>query len=573
MIRYCTRVCCIIIFILYSQTLFSKQQPVADGKILEPVTRTIAITNATVIQSPGKKIEKATVIIRNGLINAVGMNISVPPDAIHIKADSFFVYAGFIDGLSRAGVTKPKVDANRERTKDPGNPEPEMAGITPQNDVRSFLNPNDKSVEDLRAIGFTTAQVVPYGNMFPGSGSVIQLTGKSADAMVLVSNSILFSELVGVQRVYPSTILAVMAKWRELYRQAQQAKNYENLYTANPKGLNRPASDRILEAFYPVIDKRIPVLFEADKYLEIQRALTLQTELGFSCVLGDLKEGWDAISKIKSAGAKVFLSLDLPEEKKDEKDTREKKEAKPEAEKSQPLITLTQEEKVALEKRKAESISLHVGQAVAFQKAGMPFGFSTLTAKPSDIKANMRRILKAGLTEDQLLAALTTSPAQMLGLADRLGSVENGKIANLVLTDKPYFEEKSKIRYVFVDGVMYKYDPKETPKPAVDLIDITGTWTVTTESPTGKSEASVTFTKEGTSYGGSITGKEQAQAITLDPVEFSGKNLKYSYTVNMEGQTFKVDVQVTVEGNSFNGTATVGQYGTYPVEGKKDPKK
>ena len=560
---------------LFLQAQQSQQQQ-QEEKELMPETRTYAITNATIVQAPGRKIEKATVVVKDGLISSVGSNVSIPPEAIIIKGDSLHVYAGFIDGLSRVGVTKPKEDPNqaRERPKDPGNPTPEVAGITPQHDVRSSLNPADKTVEDLRALGFTAAHVVPYGGMLPGNGAIILLTGKSTDAMVLVSKSSLFSELAGAQRVYPATVIGVLAKWRELYRQSLQAKNYENLYSANRVGLNRPASDRILEAFYPVIDKKIPVLFEADRFLETQRIIGLQSELAFSLMIGDLKEGWDAIPKIKSSGTKVFLSLDLPEEKKDEKkdDKKESKEKKDPKPTEDNATTLTPAEKEALEKRKAESQALYTAQASTFQKAGVVFGFSSLSAKTADIRANLRRMVAAGLTEDQALAALTTNPAQLLGLSDRLGTVDNGKIANLVLTDKPYFNEKSKVRFVFVDGTLYKYDPREAAKKeAAKAVEIAGNWIVTTETPQGKTESTVTFKQEGKNYSGSVSGGSLPQAVTLEGIELNGNALKYSYTVEMGGQTLKVDVSATVEGSSFKGTAAVGNTGNFPVEGKKDP--
>ena len=75
---------------------------------IAPVGRAYAITNATIVQGPGRKIEKGTVVMKDGLITAVGAGVVIPPEAIVIKADSMFVYAGFIDGLSRTGVTKPK---------------------------------------------------------------------------------------------------------------------------------------------------------------------------------------------------------------------------------------------------------------------------------------------------------------------------------------------------------------------------------------------------------------------------------------------------------------------------------
>jgi imidazolonepropionase-like amidohydrolase len=558
-----------------------QQQQQPEEKELPSVSRTYAITNASITQAPGRKLQRGTVIIKNGLIVSVGANLSVPPDAIIIKGDSLHVYAGFIDGLSRTGVAKPKEDPaqNRERPRDPGNPQPELAGITPQNDVRSTLNATEKSIEELRAVGFTTSQVVPYGGMMPGAASLVLLKGKTVDEMTLVGKSAMYSELTAAQRVYPNTVIGVMAKWREIYRQAMLSKNYESMYASNRTGLNRPTSDRILEAWYPVIDRRLPVVFKADRYLESQRILALQSEFGFPLMIADLKEGWDAIPKLKSTNTKVFLSLDLPEDKKFESKNGKKEGEKKEGEKKEEVKkdekpSKPDPEKQGLEKRKEEAIQQYTSQAASFQKAGIQFGFSALTVKPTDIQKNLRRMIAAGLTEDQALAALTTAPAQLLGVSDRLGSVDNGKIANLVLSDKPYFNEKAKVRYVFVEGVMFKYDPKDTPKPeSTTGQNIVGTWTVTTETNDGKTEDKVTFKRDGNTFSGSITGTRFQQAANLEAIELTGNKLKYSYTTQAEGQSVKVDVEVTIEADTFKGTATAGRFGPFTVEGKKDPNK
>jgi hypothetical protein len=380
--------------------------------------------------------------------------------------------------------------------------------------------------------------------------------------MVVVGKSVLYSQLVGAQRVYPSTIIGVMATWRELYRQSVQSKNYEVLYAANRTGLSRPASDRILEAFYPVIDKRIPVLFEADKMLKLNRILKLQQELGFSLTIGDVKEGWGAIGLLKSSGTKVFLSLDLPVEKTTT------------ALAEQPLKTVEVKspENEALEKRKLEFLLRHVGQAAAFQKEGVKFGFSSLSVKPKDIRSNLRRMIANGLTEDQALAALTIDAAALLGLSDRLGSIDRGKIANLVMTDKPYFDEKSNVRYVFVEGTLHEYKPGETKIPESGVnASLVGTWTVSTETPEGKKEEKVTIKLDGVNLSGSVTGNEFPEAVALDRITLSGGILTYSYTVSAGGQSFTVDVQATVEGNTFSGTATRGNLGVFKLQAVKDP--
>lgn len=533
---------------------------------LAPVTRTYAITNVNIIQGPGRKVDMGTVIIRNGIIQNVGKNLAIPADAVVIKADSMYVYAGFIDGYSRVGVTKPKEESNRERPKDPGNPEPAQAGITPQNDVRTSLNPADKTVEDLRALGFTTAQVVPYGGMLPGSAAIVQLAGNSANDMVLVGNSAFYSELTPAQRVYPNTVIGVMSKYRELYRQASQAKAYESLYASNRAGLERPVSDKILEAFYPVIDKRVAVLFKAERNLDINRVILLQKDLGFNVVLGDVKEGWDMINKVKAANAKVFLSLDLPDAVKEEKKDDKKEESK------KPVDA----EKEALEKRKAEAVAQYTAQASVFQKAGVTFGFSTASAKTKDIPANLRRMIAAGLTEDQALAALTTTPAQWLGIADRVGTVDNGKLANLVITDKPYFNEKSKVRYVFVDGVLHKYEVKEEKKADAKngngkKADPNGKWSYTTETPQGNSTGVIKIKNDGGNYSGTITNSMSGQETELNSILVDGNSLTFSFGFNAGGGTMTIEVSLTIDGNEFEGTMAVGNFGSFPMKGSKDP--
>ncbi|HTH56473.1 MAG TPA: amidohydrolase family protein [Cyclobacteriaceae bacterium] len=563
---------------LFALALFALPRTILaqDEKPVAPVGRSYALTNATIIQAPGRKIEKGTVVMKDGLITAVGTNISIPADAITIKGDSLYVYAGFIDGLSRAGVTKPK-EEKQEKPKDPGNPPAERAGITPQNDVRNWLNPNDKSLEELRNLGFTVSQVVPYGNFLPGSGAIVLLGGKSSDDMVLVNNSALYSELSGAMGgVYPGTVMAVMAKWRELYKNASLNKSYAATYASNKNGITRPVSDRILEAFYPVIDQRMPVLFKSERVMETQRVFTLKNDLGFKLTIADVKEGWPIINKIKSSDARVFLSLDLPDDakkddKKDDKKGAKKDSTKTDAKKSDVKKEKTSFdlEKESLEKRKKESIGLYTSQASAFNKAGIEFGFSAASAKTKDIQANLRRMITAGLSEDAALAALTTSPAKLLNLSDRLGTVDKGMMANLVVSDKPYFNEKAKVRYVFVDGTLYKIEaPKDAKKTDAKPAVARGTWTYTTKTSQGSGGGKIVIKEDNGTYSGKITPSAGKDA-DLKSVIVDGASLSFSYDSNSGG---KVDVSVKIEGDSFDGKVSAGQDGNYSIKATRDPK-
>lgn len=535
--------------------------PAQDEQELSPVTRSYAITNVNIIQAPGRKIEMGTVLIKDGLITAAGKGVTIPADAIIIKADSMYVYAGFIDGMSRVGVTRPK-EENQPRPKNPGNPTPGRAGITLYEEVRNSLNPGDKAMEDLRSMGFTTVQAVPYGTLLPGQAAVILTGGKTGDDMVLLPKSSLYGELAGANNVYPSTVMGVMATWRDMYRKAANAKSYENVYASNRSGLERPVADRNLEALYPVIDQRQPVLFRTEHLLDVNHVLTLKKDLGFSASVADVKDAWPIIGAIKNSGMKTYLSLDLPDAPKKEDKKKESGEA-----------TAAEKEKEALEKRKAEAIQNYEAQAAAFQKAGVTFGFSTMSVKTRDIPANLRRMIAAGLSEDAALAALTTSPAQLLGLSDRLGTIDNGKMANLVITDKSYFNDKAKVRYVFVDGVMYRMDVKESRKGDPNAkVELEGSWSTVTESSQGRNEGKLTFKKEGSGYSGKVSGGRMPQPVDLSDVTLDGNALSFKYTVSFGSNSITVVGDVTIEGDTFKGTISFGQGRTAPIEGTKDPR-
>lgn len=528
---------------------------------LAPVSGTYAIRNLTITPEPGRVIDRGVIIIKDGLVASVGADIPIPREAVVIDADSLYAYAAFIDGLSHTGVSGEE-DENHERVQDPGNPPPDKAGITPQKDVRDYIKPDDRSVGDLRCAGFGAAQVVPNGIFLPGKAAIVLLGGKIVDEMVIGPGSACYSELSHNKTVYPSTIMAVMAKWRQLYRQAELAKQYNDTYASGSQGLPRPSTSRIYESLYPVLSGEQPVLFKATTVLDIQRVLTLQKELGFKLILADIHEGWDLIGKIKDSGAKVFLSLDLPEDpeekKKDEKENEEKKD------------THAYPEMEALKKRRTAFIQKMVTQAVAFDAAGIKFGFSSQGTRHSDIHKNLYRMLDAGLQPEAALAALTADAAELLGIGDRLGTISEGKIANVVLFDKPMFDKEAKVTMVFVDGKPYACEEKTSHKK--HAVAVEGTWSFRVHTQE-VFDLKVTFNKSpDNQWSGSVSGTKLPKPSELNSVEVHGRNLIFMYDVIYEGKSYKVTIDGQLEGEKFRGTMNVGEFGQFPVDGKKDPK-
>lgn len=537
--------------------LFVFNTAAAQDVELAPVSDTYAIRNVTIIPAPGRQIDRGTIIIRNGLIEAVGQNVAIPPKAIIVDGDSLYAYPAFIEGMSKTGVDSPGND-DSGRIEDPGNPPPARAGINPQRDVRDYLDPDDPTIKELRCAGFGASQVVPRGILLPGAAAIILLSGKTPDEMVLEPRSACYSELTSNKTVYPSTVMAVLAKWRELYQQAELARNYAAVYSANASGLPRPEANRVLEALYPVTTKQQPVLFRAEEVLDIQRVLSLQKELGFILILSGVSEGWDLTEQIKASGARVFLSLNLPED--------------PDEKKKSDKDSLTDPELTALVARRSEFIRKMTAQAAAFDSAGIKFGFSALDTKYSDLHKNLRRMVEAGLNPQSALAALTINAAEILGVDDRLGTIEKGKIANVALFNNPIFDKEAKVMTVFVDGARYTCTEKDAHKKMVSSPE--GTWHLTADTPKEEVELKVVFRKEPDhQYSGTITGTRMPEGIALTSVTFHGKTLKFIYDILLEGQPHEVIIEGEVEGKTFKGKMTVGEYGNYPVDGTKDPER
>lgn len=572
-----------------------------NESLATPVTRTFALKNANIVQKPGQVIERGIVIVKDGLIQAVGKDVKIPVDAQVIDADSMYVYAGFIDGLSHTGVPRPEANQGRgqggaqrggqqQQQIDRGNPSNEEAGITPEKPVKDVLKADDKSIEEMRKAGFTAAHVVPRGNMLPGTGAIVLLNSKSADAMILKDQTSFFSQLEGAGRVYPSTVIAVMSKYRELYKRAEQAKAHEAMYAKNPAGMERPNYDRALQAFYPVIDKKLPVFFAAGDLKSIYRVMNLQNDLKFPLVLANVKHGWEVTDMIKSKNVPVFLALELPKDKK--KTTTEETKVKQDKPAGQPTADVAEAEKPAakkeekqkeksvtdveievLEKRRMEEIKKYYEQAGVYEKKGIEFGFATVDVRSNDIQGNLRKMIENGLSENTALAALTTTPAKMLGVSNILGTVEKGKIANLVVTDKPYFAEKSNVRYVFVDGQMYEYevstrkagDPNANAKPA-------GKWSYSVNVPGQAATGGILeINANGGQISGTMTNSQTNQSTPISNPVLSGNALSFSTTISMGPQPVTLDFNLIIDGDIFDGSVSVGEFGTFDVEGSRLP--
>jgi hypothetical protein len=433
----------------------------ASGALLADAPTVIAIHNARVIPVSGPAIARGTVIMRNGLIEAVGADIAVPADAWVIEGDGLTVYPGLIDALSTFGIpdAAPATANGGGRGGFPAQQQPAapVATATAANlpargpedrpyttswvRAADLVRPTDRRVESARAEGFTTAVAFPPRGIFAGQGAIVNLAGEKAGDMVVtdaVGQYVTFTTSGGFGGGFPNSLMGVMAYIRQVYLDAEHYRLAKQFYTAHPRGTQRPEYDRALEG----VLESPRVLLPATRRIDVDRLLRLADELRLKALLYGLPEGYRSADLLKKANAAALVSLRWPEKARD-------------SDPDEPDVL-----------RVLEVHDQAPSTPAVLAKNGVKFAlYSGGIDRRADLFRAVRRAIDAGLSAEDALRAMTLSPAEIYGVSDRLGSIEKGKIANLVITKGDLFQDRTEVKYVFVDGV--KFEPIDEPPAPV----------------------------------------------------------------------------------------------------------
>ncbi|MDH3734797.1 MAG: amidohydrolase family protein [Gemmatimonadota bacterium] len=513
-----------------------------------------AIENVRVVTGTGSNLDGATVVIANGLIESVGTNVTVPADAWIIDGSGLTVYPGLFDGLSQVGLESDGPTAGGGGGGG-GNPFAQLASgprsdgpedrpaTTPWLDAADLLDADSDAVESWREGGFTGALVAPDEGIVTGKGAVINLGG-DAQEMVVKTPAALRVTMNGVGFIsYPGSLMGVISYIRQLYLDAGHQNTYGAAYEAAPRGQPRPTYDRALGPIQDAIAGGWPTIMPAVEVKEMRRVIKLGRDTGASPVIAGAHDAYEIAAEIAAAGVAVLVNLDWPEANRN---------ADPEADES--LTSL---------KRRAYAPTT----PARLEEAGVVWAFySGGAGSPTRVKSKVRDAIDNGLAEEAALRALTISPARIYGVDQVLGTVETGKIANLVVTDGPIFDEGTKVRMVFVDGHRFEESVEERPTtpPAVDM---TGTWVLSLNNDSQEATAELEMTEDGT-LGGRILGERGEQQITSGWV--SGNEFSITATASM-GPAGQVEIVYTgtVDGNEIEGTASFGGRGSMDFRGQR----
>jgi imidazolonepropionase-like amidohydrolase len=415
-----------------------------------------AIKGARLVTAAGAPIPSGTIVIRNGLIDAVGADVQAPADAMVIDGASLTVYPGLIDMGNSAGldVSVPQSQPDNLRTTEEAERWKRGVIFRPDLEAADHLRPDATELARLAATGVTSVLSTPPGVVIKGQSALVNVVGPvdepqigapadSRKGLQIVRSPVaLHVEFAqGVRGDgYPVSLLGTIAFVRQSFLDAQHQQLEQQRYERLKTGVTRPLYDPGLTALQPALAGRLPVAFEAGLAREILRALNMAQEFKLDPVITGAREADQVANDLKARNARVIFSLNYPARSR--------------------LLAPEADEPIRELRARAQAPKT----PAALEKSGILFAFSSSGIRePKDFVRNAARAVKEGLAADAAVRALTINAARIAGVANRLGSLEQRKIANVIVTDGDLFEERTRVKHVFVDGRMVAVD--DSPRP------------------------------------------------------------------------------------------------------------
>ena len=399
-----------------------------DPQMTNTPPPTYVIRNARVVTVSGADIENGSVVISGGRITAVGPSVTAPAGAQEIDARGLTVYPGMIDLGTNMGLSEVSSVGATNDTNELGDMNPNAAAVW-------AVNPSSSHIAVTRVEGVTSALSLPSGGVISGQAAFINLAGSSPREMAVAPLAALVVNFpvigggggfaafqLAQQGITQDAITARDRRVEELRRMLRDAEAYgraQDAFARDPKSVPRPPTDVRLAALVPYVRGERPVIFRAERERDIRAAVRFAEEMKLKPVIIGGSESGRAAQFLKEHNVPVILDsvLNLPLREDD------------------PYDSLFE-------------------NASRLQAAGVPFCISTgdSGAHVRDLPFHAGMAAAYGLPRAEALKAVTIYPAQIIGVADRVGSVEQGKLANLVVTDGDLLEARTHVRYLFIGG-------------------------------------------------------------------------------------------------------------------------
>lgn len=461
---------------------------VPPAGLRENLPSTTAIVGARVVVAPGVTLENATLVLRDGLIESVGTGITVPADAVTRSGFGKTIYAGFIDAYGESPV--PPRGANPNQGAGYWNPR-----VTPQTSIADEYQADLDFNRRLRSQGIVARLVAPSRGIIKGRSALVATGESASEKAILKANAALHLLLTAARdegtREYPNSPMGAFTLVRQAFYDARWRRDAWRAFEAAPN-LPRPERNDALAALEPWLAGGAPVVIDAADEWYFLRADRVGREFELNVIVRGSGREYRRLAAIQATGRPVILPLQFP--------------IAPDvgaldAARGVPLERLMQWDLAPENAARLDA----AGVKIAFTSHGLGDVGAFLSA--------IRKVVDRGLPPAQALKALSQTPAELYGVADRMGTVEAGKLANLVVTDGDLFDPKTKILETWVEGSRYAIE-------ATPLTDLRGTWELSLHKPDGGTEAlKIEIAGEPLALNGSVTRgdrKADLEKLKLD---------------------------------------------------------
>ena len=459
--------------------------------LADPRNGTTAFTNATIVKDARTSLQNASMVVSGGKIVAIGPNITIPKDARVIDCQGKFIYPSFIDIYSDYGTPTPPSPARFVFGAPPPPPAPQKGAFGWNQAIRADVNAislftvDDNKAKTLREAGFGTVLTHVKDGIVRGTGTLVTLADKKVNEVTLKEKAAAYYSFSkgSSTTLYPTSQMGSVALLRQTFLDAKWYK------TAN----DRKEVNLSLQAFNDNL--QLPQIFEtSDKWYAVS-ADRIGDEFGVQYIIKGSGNEYQRIKEIANTKASFILSLNYPQamDVEDPNDAR--------------FVSLSN----------MKHWELAPANPAAFEKANIPFCLTAADLRDGKtFMTNLRKAIEYGLSETKALEALTSAPAAMIGISDKVGTLDAGKLANFIISSGPIFNEKTVILQNWVQGE--KYGVKEDA-----WTDIKGSYAVSVNGPKGT-----------TIYNLDVKSANSASIIGKDTVaaKFSsdGKQVKLSFT-------------------------------------------
>ncbi|MEA2163420.1 MAG: hypothetical protein QOK37_1547 [Thermoanaerobaculia bacterium] len=512
-----------------------------------------AITGGTIHPASGPEIANGAVIIRDGLIESVGYAVAIPLDATVIDVKGGHIYPGLIDAMTSLGF--PSASAPRRRGGGGAAARAPAADPLPETGP-SFLafreaKLSDDDVDAKRATGVLTIVTAPSFGIFNGQAVALNLGGGTMESRVVRNPA--WQQISFNPRpawTYPDSLMGVISYIKQTLLDAQQHAVAKSIYDKNPAGYKRPDESPSLDALGSVLRRDVPLLFVADSELMIRRAEAIAKEFNVRLIIAGARQGYKIADELKSIGAPVLVSTKWPVAPAEKEDRDE-----------QPLRVIRDRQ-------------LAPTTPAVLAKSDVLFALVSGAGKTGDFIPGIRKAIENGLSADDALRATTINAAKIAGIDRQLGSLDRGKIANIVITDKPIFDKEAKVKRIFIDGRESKVaveDEKKKPSggtatAGASASSIDGSWSFIVKTTAGDANISATLRVENGQISGTFSGDRGSGSIGNGT--FDGTTVEFSIAGRGKEEAGDWLFHGTLHGANMEGTVAT-TLGTFPFTGSK----